>query len=457
MVAIEQTYRYRGASEWAGAEANPDAYLATSGGEAPHPYFFSGFVGHARRDAQLLMTVGRVASSRFHLPSAMVAATVRAADPVVTCDGDRLRFEAFSACNGVYARLDLERLEGEVQGVGTTNVDFNSRFQHALAGVRATELVHLAVGLDEVRLARLGGTVVERKVALPDRWIRGFAEVALAQERMVDRFALETAATRRFLGEVARGTRKVPVWVGGSTKGLKIGRLPTDGAVPVAGLDRLSLLADHARYATSLRVFQDPGAPDGESASGWELAFGDARLTIVVSPARNRGFSGEGTVLTHLTGATVADDANQVAGRLAATRHQSLEEVTAGTGLAEERARAAVALLGAQGVAGFDRGLGRWFMREMPFDLDASARLHPRLREAQRLVETGSVRLHHGLRGGNRAASVVGDHGCYDVSVAGEHWTCGCQWFRDHGTARGPCKHVLAVLLSHPGNGEAAS
>ena len=37
----------------------------------------------------------------------MLAAILRAADPVVTSNGDRLRFESFSACCGVYARLDV--------------------------------------------------------------------------------------------------------------------------------------------------------------------------------------------------------------------------------------------------------------------------------------------------------------------------------------------------------------
>jgi hypothetical protein len=46
-----------------------------------------------------------VAASRY--ADLGVAARLAALDPVVTASGDRLRFESFSACNSVYARLDL--------------------------------------------------------------------------------------------------------------------------------------------------------------------------------------------------------------------------------------------------------------------------------------------------------------------------------------------------------------
>lgn len=46
---------------------------------------------------------------------------------MVTGNGDRLRFESFSGCGGVYARLDVlgEALDGDEVGHGTTNVDVN--------------------------------------------------------------------------------------------------------------------------------------------------------------------------------------------------------------------------------------------------------------------------------------------------------------------------------------------
>lgn len=44
-----------------------------------------------------------------------------------TSNGDRVRFEAFSGCCGVYARMDVLEggLDGDILGRGTTNVDIN--------------------------------------------------------------------------------------------------------------------------------------------------------------------------------------------------------------------------------------------------------------------------------------------------------------------------------------------
>jgi hypothetical protein len=67
----------------------------TSAGAADHPYFFRGFLGHAEQAAAGLLAVAKVARTRYYTPPGMLAAILRAADPVVTSNGDRLRFESF--------------------------------------------------------------------------------------------------------------------------------------------------------------------------------------------------------------------------------------------------------------------------------------------------------------------------------------------------------------------------
>jgi hypothetical protein len=55
-------------------------------------------------------------------------------DPVLSAQGDRLRAEVFSACNGIYARLDLLQsgIDGKID-FGTTNVDIGLQLRTALA------------------------------------------------------------------------------------------------------------------------------------------------------------------------------------------------------------------------------------------------------------------------------------------------------------------------------------
>jgi hypothetical protein len=68
----------------------------TTAGPAANPRFFSGFVAGARPAAAGLLAVADVAHARYWQPQ---VAALR--DPVVTCNGDRLRFESFSGCCGV--------------------------------------------------------------------------------------------------------------------------------------------------------------------------------------------------------------------------------------------------------------------------------------------------------------------------------------------------------------------
>jgi hypothetical protein len=93
--------------------AGSELLLATSGGRAEtaasgpaeHPYLFKGFLTDPGPAALGMLACAAVARSRYHTPASVIAAI--SADPVVTSNGDRLRFESFSGCCGVHARLDL--------------------------------------------------------------------------------------------------------------------------------------------------------------------------------------------------------------------------------------------------------------------------------------------------------------------------------------------------------------
>ena len=171
---VDQTYRYLRPSEVRFGQGRTDVVLATSGGStsrgrSEHPVFFDGFLGHSEQTAAALLSVAKVARTRFYTPPGMLAAILRAADPVVTSNGDRLRFESFSACCGVYARLDVlpGALDGPALDTGTTNVDFNPPMRAALARVGGIDPLHLAVGEDVV-VTTLDGSVTEKKVSSPN-------------------------------------------------------------------------------------------------------------------------------------------------------------------------------------------------------------------------------------------------------------------------------------------------
>ena len=82
--------------------AKPEA----AGGPADNPRLFRGRVAPPILFADALRAVGAAASSRLHVPAAMLARILLLADPVATASQDLLRSEAFSSCASVDARPD---------------------------------------------------------------------------------------------------------------------------------------------------------------------------------------------------------------------------------------------------------------------------------------------------------------------------------------------------------------
>src|SRR5262245_45835109 len=266
---IDYTYRYAFPSELTRDGSAWGLRLATCGSrdERQVPHFFSGQLRKPGTTASMLLTLGKVVSTRFYLPQGKLQL-----DPVVTSNEELLRFEGFSSCCGVYARVDLgtDGFDRAVQGRGTTNVDFNAGLRAALAHVRDNDTVKLAVGADELRLTGKSGTVVEKKVALPVRWLKGFTEVQAYQTTLEPRFELPAVEGLRFIRSLPRGAGpKHPSWVTPQGRGLRLSQQETPGAVRVTGTERLLLLEPLLPSARRMRVW----ANQAVAVSGWEVEY----------------------------------------------------------------------------------------------------------------------------------------------------------------------------------------
>ncbi|MFE6457575.1 SWIM zinc finger family protein [Streptomyces cinereoruber] len=422
--------------------------LETAGGLTPrgaeaHPRFFSGFLASPQVAARGLLAVADVAAARYHQrirPGSL--------DPVVTGNGDRLRFESFSGCGGVYARLDVldEGLGGAETGHGTTNVDVNDPLREALSRMTGDDPLHLRVGPDEMAVSTLAGAVVEKKVPLPDRWLRGFAEAQVASARFDLRAELTGAEAVRFLRSLPRtqARGRGPLWIAQSGRTLRPTTRPGAGAVCLPGPDRLVALERVLRYATGLRVYGP--VPDGAAAaSAWEVTLPGMRLTLTLSPDPARGFSGEGGVLEALATEEAEQDAELVAVLLAWEPRIDPADLAAQAGLTADRVRAALTRLGTAGRVGYDVADAAYFHRELPYDADRAERHNPRLVSARRLVAEGAVELD-----GESAAVASGDRR-YRVRESDGVLSCTCQWWADYRGRRGPCKHALAVRMVRRG------
>jgi hypothetical protein len=395
--------------------------------------FFRGFLERPDMGASALLAVARVARTRFYTPpsSARRAAII---DPVVTSESGTLRFESFSACCGVHARLDVlpQGLDVEEMAPGTVNVDFNEAMRAALGRVIARTPLRLQVGFDAVAVETLEGGAVERRVPLPDRWFKGFSEVQVAVAGLEPALELGGVAAQRFLRGLPKGQGgRATLWAKPRPGGLRLGARPGGGSVCVAAPERLRILEPVARHLAGLRVW---AVPDAEAASAWVAELPGARLVVTLSPHFARGFSGEGGLLEDLADDALAIEAEFLDRALHGRWRFDEADLTI-TGMDAARGRRALSWLGAHGRIGYDPVERAWFRRELPFPPGALAADPPRLRDAKKLVAAGAVGDGVVASGGNT----------YAVRLDPPH--CSCPWWSKHPGDRGPCKHLLAAQL----------
>jgi hypothetical protein len=443
MSAVPQVYRYAHPS-FVSDEARPRLTLCTSAPDAgAPPRFFEGRMLAPRLVSELLTAVHLVVGSRFFTPANSVARAIALADPVVTSGGGLLRFEGFSSCCSTYVRADVlpAAYDGQVIAKGTTNVDFNAPMRAALARVRDDAGLELAVGPDELTLRTGAAAVTERKVDLPTRWVRGMVEVQSCQAAMRRRFEVHALDALRFLRTLPKAsTSHTPLWVAPGPAGLFTSTRAGERGVRVTDTRRLRVLEPLLPRADSLAVFAD----DAQQASAWVLDFGQARLTLALSPAVWRGFSGEGQALRALLHASTRSESLLARVRAALAWQSRLDagSLASELALATSEVEDALRVLGACGLAGFDVADGHYFHRVLPFDLSGVEDMHPRLAAARELIAGAAVTV---LADEPFEATVRSGGVLHRVRDKAGELHCTCPWHAAHQGARGPCKHVLAA------------
>ena len=418
--------------------------FAEEGLDAETACFFWGRLRNSWLAARGLTTLAKVVASRFVPQSAALR------DPIVTAGAGQLRFEAFSSCNGVYARLDLgpEALDGEFLSSGTTNIDFNEPMVNALARISRTEPVLLSVGQQEVVLERAAGKVVERKVALPERWIKGLTSVQAYLALMEEKLRLTRVQAVQLVQSIPAGTAKTDYYLVLRGPRPSFAPVASAGAVRVGGVHRLRLLDGLLPLCEAVRVY---ATPDGQ-ASAFVLELGGGqRFLLALSADVWRGFSGEGNQLETLMdelptewvgGANQMFRGNEVFNpSLFALEHD----------LAPATVERLCASLSAMGLLGFDLAENQHFYRRLPFKLDRILQLNPRLKNARALLDAADdVQLVGVGAGGQTEARVRGTDVWHTVVVGGAAAArCTCSWFSSHQGQRGPCKHILAAQMRY--------
>jgi hypothetical protein len=435
------TYQYASPSIIQHHDNQSDLFLAKYSEieKTDQPCFFWGRMNDPHTLARCLVTLSNVVKSSFSLSPADLA---KLKDPIVTAGNERVRFEGFSFCAGVYARVDVlpGGYDGEFPGQGTTNVDFNQPMISALSRIHKGEDVMLSVGKKDVTLVKEGEKVVERKVPLPAKWIKGLTTVQVFLASSERQFAFNRLQALQLFQSIPSGKPREDYFL--VVRGGKAVFSPakTAQAICVGGVQRLKLVEPLLPLITELRVYAHPQM----QSTTWQLYFGNIVFSLSISRDTWRGFSGEGAALEAMIDEVPDEwlDAMDKYSFANQSFNPALLAMEEGIGL--QQADNLAARLSAIGLLGFDLNDNGFFYRRLPFKLSRILSLNPRLKDAEKLLAEDKVNIR--VQNGNRVeASVQGSGVSHTVIIDAENARCTCTWFSRHQGERGLCKHVLAV------------
>ena len=403
------------------------------------PCFFWGRLTDPYTTARCLLTLSNVVQSSFNLSPFQLALLK---DPIVTAGNEKIRFEGFSHCAGVYARVDIlgEGHDGEFLESGTTNVDFNQPMLSALSSIRKNENVLLSIGQKEVGLHRENEKVIERKVPLPVKWIKGLTSVQMFLSESEKVHSFNRLQALQLFKTIPTGKPKTDYYLlirGGKPM---FSPVKSNDAIIIGGIHRLKLIEPLLAIADELRVF--PHAT--MQATTWQVYIGAIRFTLSLSRDTWRGFSGEGAALESLIEDIPDQWVELVDNYSYANQEFNATLLAVNEGLDLQKIENITGRLSAIGLLGYDLDENNFFYRRLPFKLSRIMSLNPRLKDAEKLLLEGKVKI-ISRQDDKIEAQVEGGGVKHIVMLNGDKEQCTCTWFSKNQGERGICKHILAV------------
>lgn len=435
------TYRYDEPSMMMVQGQNKKLRLSAYNEEAKNtdvaPILFMGRLTHPALTARALTGLAKVASTRF-IPIPSISASLR--DPIVSVGSKLIRFEAFSGCAGVYVSVDVlpEGLDGTFLAEGSTNVDFNSPLLTALGGVGSKDEMNLCIGPEDVSVGFASGTVVERKVPLPVRWLKALGTIPIYLSDSEYFGELSGPQAAKICRSASQSKGKGDHYLARRGSELIISSLSTrrPDEIPIGGLYRLQPIAPFLALAEGIKVYAHPSG----TAITWRVYLKGLRFSLTMSREPYRGFSGEGAGLGELSQGLTPELLSALS---VGTANRLFVPVSPGrkkTGPASEQATA----LAAMGLLGYDLDEKSYFHRRLPFKLDRLLGLNPRLKGAEKLLAGGKVEINF-RQDGTVEGRVEGSGVWHSVVLSENSARCTCLWTSKYKDTRGPCKHILAV------------
>lgn len=408
----------------------------------PITHFFQGVLKEPYIISRCLITLSNIVQSSFNL-SPFQMAMMR--DPIATAGNGKLRFEGFSHCAGVYARVDVlpNAIDAVFSESGTVNVDFNQPMINALASVGKKGELLLNLGAEGISVQTAPDElIVERKVPLPLKWIKGLTSVQMFLSATEQVHTFNQLQAMQLFKSIPAGQPKPDYYL--IIRGNKPMFSPAKAAnaICVGGVHRLKLLEPLLPLANELKVF---AGTDMQSTT-WQLYFGDVRFSFSLSRECWRGFSGEGAALESL----IADVPDEWVEAMNKYSHANQEFNPALMAINEDlhfdQVDNLTGRMAAMGLLGYDLDERQFFYRQLPFKQSRILQLNPRMKDAEKLLEENKVlilqnehdRVDARVEGSGMQHTVIIDQG---------KARCTCTWYAKNQGERGPCKHILAVKI----------
>ena len=419
----------------------------TPNGVENDPLFFNGEIIYPTIVSGGLLVLADIVSTRYfkYVPVAQ-------RDPILSAQGDILRAECFSACNGVYARMDLfqSALDGEIL-YGTTNVDIGSNLRKSLFNVKQGDRLKFRIGDDgwkALHSKNLDGSMltdihIQRPVKMPDRWVRALGNCAMLHQNMEYKFHIEGMQAKSFIAMLPAATGKERSgWLTPAKTGVMLKPKEEKNSVYISGLHRLSALK---RVMSNVNAVYFYAPNDGEPGQMMiEVCMTGANITLSLTAKSYEGYSGEGALLDSLSTPKILECADKIDDILNFESRLDIDKISKTIGIVKNDMNDAMELLAVSGKLGFDVRDRAFFHRELPDDPDRVLKDNPRLVGAKKLVEDTEYiddNIWH-VKSGDTTYRVI-----YPTDENLENAKCTCTWYLKHQNDRGPCKHILAVKL----------
>ncbi|MCO7223473.1 SWIM zinc finger family protein [Pleionea sp. CnH1-48] len=443
MVQIEQHYQYHQHSSLEKARRGLCLNLSSSAELTQSATLFEGDIQHSEVTARSLRVLGDVIESRFYEPAALNNKRAKHADPLATVGHDALRFEGFSSCCSIYARLDIfsQGFKARQLSAGTTHVEFGATVKAALAGVYNHSPLSIMLNSASPQLVTKKKALVHKQISLPLRWIKGLAEVQALQTDLQPIFTLNRFRALKLLRQLPSRASKNSVWLECLDNNVVVHHHPYATGIEFNGAERLQLLKSLIPIAQSVSLFADPKG----QLTTWVVDFGSSTFTLVLSAEPARGLSGEGQLLSHLANSN-DDLVEQVQQLLNQQQYLATDVLSEQLSVTPEAVKSALTILASRGLVGFDAYQQRFFYRRLPFDRNLVEQVHPRLLEARKLLQSQPIKLVLGEQ--EVITHIASNDATYQVKLRADEQRCTCQWFAQHQGKRGPCKHILAGQMA---------